>query len=202
MKQYVQEASADQRAEKRRLISVHYRGLAISLHVSSLTEELDVRITALQKGIALSTGLIPAMPGEELLMPLEKADPISIAEATLKQWQSARKECIRLCEGEHAETIAAVVSCMQRSGRSLLLIDRTFRLDVAWYIPIKEKSGAMIMQQRLLELLPREQMHKSTEAMRSRLWSMGHLEYFSERQVKDNVTLCWKWCSTFRKAFP
>ena len=32
--------------------------------------------------------------------------------------------------------------------------DRSFRLDVAWYLKVKERSGQSIMQRRLPQLLP------------------------------------------------
>ena len=127
----------------------------------------------------MRVGLVPALPGSPL-MPVQKVDEVIIAETTVRQWQAARRECIRLCTAEAAESIASVVSCMQRNGRALLLLDRTFRLEVAWYLKVKEKAGVTILQARLLELLPHEQMHKtvSTVVVEIKAMEIGPLGVF------------------------
>ena len=70
--------------------------------------------------------------------------------------------CLRLAPASRSRTL--IVACLQKNGRNLLLLDRSFRLEVSWWIKIKERSGEQIVQRKLLDLLPSMDAPKAMES--------------------------------------
>ena len=160
----VHSVNADPAAEKRRLIRMPFRDVEVSLHVSSLTEEVDLRHTCLAKELALGAGKLLPMQGELLLAPACAATSAAYSEAKLRAWNAVRREANRLFEAGSCITVANFVACLQKNGRNLLLLDRTFRLEVSWWIKIKERAGEQIVQRKLLDLLPSMDAPKAMES--------------------------------------
>ena len=124
---------------------------------------MDLKYTAVVKEIALAAQLVPPLHGELTLMPCQEPFAIDLDTSFVRTWASARKEANCIFQAESATTIPAMVGALQRHGRTLLLLDRSFKIEVAWMLRMKDKSGAVVMQERLLGCLPTDRGDKSLE---------------------------------------
>ena len=139
----------------KRTIRFNYRGLVIELQVTSLAEELVLKLACWVKGMAIGTGALPEMKFEVgLFQDMETNTKLPVDDDLVAEYAAARTTLTRVLNAVPIDG-TVVVGILKSKLQMLRGIDKTFVLDfMAWVAMHAEEPGLKSVQSRLRTALP------------------------------------------------
>ena len=139
----------------KRTILINYRGLEIELQVTSLAEELVLKLACWVKGMAIGTGALPEMKFEVgLFQDMETNTKLPVDDDLVAEYAAARTTLTRVLNAVPIDG-TVVVGILKSKLQMLRGIDKTFVLDfMAWVAMHAEEPGLKSVQSRLRTALP------------------------------------------------
>ena len=139
----------------KRTVRFNYRGLVIELQVTSLAEELVLKLACWVKGMAIGTGALPEMKFEVgLFQDMETNTKLPVDDDLVAEYAAARTTLTRVLNAVPIDG-TVVVGILKSKLQMLRGIDKTFVLDfMAWVAMHAEEPGLKSVQSRLRTALP------------------------------------------------
>ena len=139
----------------KRTIRFNYRGLVIELQVTSLAEELVLKLACWVKSMAIGTGALPEMKFEVgLFQDMETNTKLPVDDDLVAEYAAARTTLTRVLNAVPIDG-TVVVGILKSKLQMLRGIDKTFVLDfMAWVAMHAEEPGLKSVQSRLRTALP------------------------------------------------
>jgi hypothetical protein len=138
----------------KRNVVFFYRGLEIELVVTSLAEELVLKIAAWVKAAAVGTAALPEMKFEAGLFEDTKKPQVTVDDALVSEYAAARDTLARILTDVPVEG-TVVVSMLKCKLQMLQGIDKTFVLEFkAWAAMHEGQEGMAAVQAKLMQALP------------------------------------------------
>ena len=138
----------------KRTILINYRGLEIELQVTSLAEELVLKLAAWVKGMAIGTSALPEMKFEVGLFQDMTNTMLPVDDDLVAEYAAARATLTRVLKAVPTDG-TVVVGILKSKYQMLRGIDKTFSLDLmAWIAMHAEGPGLKAVQSRLRTALP------------------------------------------------
>ena len=132
----------------------NYRGLQIELVVTSLAEELVLKIAAWVKAAAVATAALPEMKFEIGLFQNSLQPKQTVDDALLSEYAAVRATLARILADVPVEG-TVVVSMLKTKFQMLRGIDKTFALEFkAWVAMHEGQEGMAAVQATLAHALP------------------------------------------------
>ena len=138
----------------KRDIEVQLLGCTLSLRVSSLAEEIDMRIAAASKNVAIGrAGGLRMLSYERWIRPSALGEEIALPAVLVDGPDSARRLVSELIADERIASFSEVARIIAGKISSILVLDPTFRLELC-FLDQAEKLIGISIQQAVLGCLP------------------------------------------------
>ena len=139
----------------KRTIIFNYRGLDIELQVTSLAEELVLKLACWVKAHAVGTAALPEMKFEVgLFQDMTTNTMLPVDDDLVAEYAAARATLTRVLKAVPTDG-TVVVGILKSKYQMLRGIDKTFSLDfMAWIAMHAEGPGLKAVQSRLRTALP------------------------------------------------
>ena len=139
----------------KRTIRFDYRGLEIELQVTSLAEELVLKLACWVKAHAVGTAALPEMKFEVgLFQGMSENTKLAVDDDLVAEYAAARATLTRVLKAVPIDG-AVVVGILKGKYQMLRCIDKTFFLDLmAWIAMHAGGPGLKAVQSRLRTALP------------------------------------------------
>jgi hypothetical protein len=145
---------ADLVASKRN-ITVMYRGIKLTLAVTDVSAEIELRIAAWLKSRAVHAELLEPLLGELDMIPLVGPPTLSsIAPSLLTSYGVARKSVNEVFKTEAHSSGELVKELMYSKMNLYTSFDSTFVIEYAFITELAATEGLKILQQRALRVFP------------------------------------------------
>lgn len=181
----------------RREVDVPYRGLKLKAKVSSLTQQVSLRVSAAWKTIAVSERRLQPFWADELLFSDLPAKPAKLrVEKSLADAAAlARQEADKLFKEEQGEEGMIMWQSLKPRASKLLAVDPEFSLECMAMEAICGDGAAALLVSRMLEALPTESHEISVEECLQKVSALSHssLHKLAPKagQVRVSVVMGW-----------
>ena len=139
----------------KREIRYLYRGVSVACCVSTVQEELSLKISACIKGRAVESGQLPSLWCEDGLVASGRATPLHGVEPSfLREAALARASCKELLPDHESGSSLAIKSLLLNKQRLLLGIDRAWRVEEYFFLSFVGPEGEERLRELTLECLP------------------------------------------------
>jgi hypothetical protein len=139
----------------KREIQVKYRNVACSLKVTSLMEEVDVRVACALKSSAVACGdLVALLCEDDLVQNGVIGTKGQISADVLRACQVARESCDETLMATTSLDGASVVAHLTKKEASLRSMDPTFCIEIRFFAGMVGAAGEKILEQNVVQLLP------------------------------------------------
>lgn len=153
-KTVVQSNANTKTLQGKRSIDIEFFGCTLSMVVSSLTEEVDMRLAAAIKNIAIGRpGGLEALSYEKWIKPLTKVKTLSIPKSLIEGPEAARRLVSEIIADDRIASFAEVEQTIKAQSSSALVLDPTFRLELSFLSQAERLIGECV-QRAILERLP------------------------------------------------
>ena len=141
---------------KQRYVDVKFLGQTLSVRVSGLDFELELRIAAAVKTAALTraASLLPRMPHESWVMPEPSAEPFTTEAFIMGQFRSARAYAMDIFKARPPSCVGDVQKILGAASMDLLRLDPTYCLEIAYAEQKLSKDVAKAVEVAILRILP------------------------------------------------
>ena len=137
----------------KRFVEMSYRGRPFTKPVKCLMEQVECTFAAALRGRATACGdLVPLFCEDDLADPAFEGVKGQIDRAVLAPWENARRQANSgLGQSKDSATILAF---LKQTAMSLVAVDRTIEVDMAFMKAMEGEAGTDAMQKKVTSMLP------------------------------------------------
>ena len=193
-----------EKAEKQRAVQIRYRGYPVRVHVGSLREEMELRLSAWLKEKAMGEpSPLPPFGPKGVLMTRPAVHRGKVPHSLEIPWMACQQELHRLLDKEHAKTGPEILKVVEKHGAALLGTDCSCKVEVALLVHLFRLGGQNFMEIEVWHCLPDERVRMTLPASIDALRSVCENKVYvmMPDAVKDGVDVCLRLWSTCNGEF-
>ena len=176
-----------------REIEISYRGVALAMLVSSLSDEVDMRLAAALRAEALRLGMLPGLACEleliEYVSPITK--DIKIDALLLADNKAMMETAISSLKALDITEGSKVVEHLNKDELKYRQVDERFDIECAFFRAILGEGGEKMLESKILAILPTEtrRVTETAALQRLRILQTSELYKFTGTVSQGSATM-------------
>ena len=189
--------------KQKRKVTIKYRSSSLhEVEVDNVLEEVEAKVAAWLKGVAIQSGLLKALEVEELLgiHDLEAATKVVIKPKLVKRWSASRSRFATLMKSRGTATADEMQQLSKSSSPSLTLEDPTWKVEKGVMAQLTGTAAELRAKQKIVDWFPSKERYADiTDVLNLVTAELNRAAIgYVPVDVRDGLTLVQGWLTALK----